>query len=135
MTFDTNSASDQTINIENSGAGFVKLKVHGSAHYDTYINNTSSGGAATIPWPHANKQKLTLSENVTLTFEAPGGPCSLVLEVIQDSTARTIAWPATVKWPSGDAPTLSTGSGDIDILTFFYNGTTYYGGYLYDFNT
>ena len=37
--------------------------------------------------------------------------CNIILILVQDGTgSRTATWPATVKWPSGTAPTLSTGS-------------------------
>jgi hypothetical protein len=132
---DTNSASDQEVRFANTGAGNVGVQFDGAAYYDAIVTDSSSGGTTAIDWDTGNKHKTTLTENTTVTFDAPGGPCNLILEVVQDSTARTITWPATVKWPEGDPPTLSTGSGEIDIITFYYNGTTYYGGYLYDFST
>lgn len=107
----------------------------GHAHFGTEQAVTSSAGTATVDWTNSNKQKLTLSENVsTLNFTAPGGAASLTLRIIQDTTARTIAWPAAVKWPGGTAPTLSTGSGDIDLITFYFDGTNYFGGFLQDFS-
>ena len=77
--------------------------------------------------------QLTLSENIT-TFTWSNPPASgtaygFSLKVIQDASARTISWPASVDWPGGTAPTLSTGSGEVDVFTFFTTdgGTTYYG--------
>jgi hypothetical protein len=49
------------------------------------------------------------------------------LKVIQDATgSRAVTWPASVKWPSGTAPTLSTAANAIDIVTFYYDGTSYF---------
>jgi len=51
------------------------------------------------------------------------------LKVVQDSTARTITWPASVDWAGGEAPTISDGDGDVDYFVFITTdgGTTYYG--------
>ena len=48
---------------------------------------------------------------------------------MQDSSARTITWPGTVDWAGASAPTLSTGSGDVDIFVFLTvdGGSNYYG--------
>jgi len=96
---------------------------------------TSSSNEATIDWKTGNKAELTLSENITtFNFTAPSKVCSLVLKIIQDSSPRTITWPASVKWPAGTAPTLSTGNGDIDIISFYYDGTSFYGTFSQDFS-
>lgn len=53
------------------------------------------------------------------------------LKIVQDSTARTITWPASVTWPGGTEPTLSTGDGEIDFIDLWTDdaGTTWYGAY------
>lgn len=96
--------------------------------YFTETDNGNSGTADTIDWTLSNKQKSTLTGNVTFTFTAPPGPCNLVLKLVQDATgSRTVTWPATVKWSGGSAPTLTTTASRIDIITFYYDGTNYYG--------
>ena len=100
----------------------------GEAYFESEIDNSNSGAAKTIDWTAGNKQKVTLSANCTFTFTAPTGPTNLLLKMTQDGTgSRTVTWPAAVKWPQGIDPTLSTGAGDIDIVTFYYDGTNYYG--------
>ena len=86
-------------------------------------------GTTTIDWTKGNKVKFTFGAgDETLAFTDPSKPCNLVLMVIQDSTGgRTITWPSNVKWPGGTAPTLSTAANAIDIITFFFDGTDYYG--------
>jgi len=74
----------------------------------------------------------TLSENVTYTFSNPaasGKASAFTLKVVQDSTDRTITWPASVDWAAATAPTLSSGSGAVDYFVFITTdgGTTYYG--------
>ena len=93
---------------------------------------TSTSNAATLDLSSAENFIHTLTENVTYTFSNPaasGSVSSFTLKVTQDSTARTITWPASVAWAGGTAPTLSTASGAVDVFAFFTHdgGTTYYG--------
>lgn len=96
---------------------------------------TSSANIATVNWKNSNKAKLTLSENVTtFNFTASTKPSNLLLRVIQDSSPRTISWPASVKWAGGTAPTLTTTAGYVDIICFYFDGTYYYGSFIQNFN-
>lgn len=93
---------------------------------------TSSSNAATINLRDGDNFTHTLSENVTYTFSNPAasGKVSIFsLKVTQDSTARTITWPASVDWTSATAPTITTTSGGVDVFVFatYDGGTTYYG--------
>ena len=98
--------------------------------FKSEIDNGDSGVADTIDWTLGNKQKTKLTGNATLTFTDPGGPTSLVYRVVQDATgSRTVTWPATVKWPGGVIPVLSTGANAIDIVAFYFDGTDYYGNF------
>lgn len=91
-------------------------------------DNGNSGAAKTIDWKLSNKQKIVLSDNCVFTFTAPTNPCSITLKLVQDAAgSRTATWPASVKWPSATAPTLSTAANAIDIISFYYDGTNYYG--------
>lgn len=102
--------------------------------YFTETDNGNSSTADTIDWKLGNKQKSTLTGNCTFTFTAPSGPCSLVLKLAQDATgSRTVTWPATVHWSGGVAPTLTTTASRIDIITFYWDGTTYFGNYSLNF--
>lgn len=94
----------------------------------TETDNGDSSTADTINWTLSNKQKSTLTGVCTFTFTAPSNPCNLLLRLVQDATgSRTVTWPATVKWPSGTAPTLTTTASAIDIISFYWDGTSYYG--------
>ena len=93
---------------------------------------TSSSNAATLNLRDCSVFTHTLSEDVTYTFSNPaasGYASSFTLKVTQDSSARTITWPGSVDWAGGTAPTLSTGSGDVDVFVFMTvdGGTIYYG--------
>ncbi len=97
---------------------------------------TTGDGTTTIDWKLGNKFKFTFgAQNDTFTFTAPSNPCSLTLVLIQDGTgSRTATWPANVKWAGGSAPTLSTGANAIDIISFYYDGSSFYGVASLDFS-
>jgi len=99
------------------------------------VDNGNSGSSKTIDWTAGNKQKITLTDNCAFTFTNPAGPCNVILKVIQDSTgSRTVSWPASVKWAGGTAPTLTTTANAVDIVSFYYDGTNYYGTSSLNFN-
>lgn len=94
-----------------------------------YSANVPSSGVVTINWNLSNKQKLTLTGNVTtMSFTAPtNGACNLVLSIIQDGTGgRTVAFPAGIKWASGLTPTITTTADKTDIVNIFFDGSTYF---------
>lgn len=93
------------------------------------LGTVTGTGAQTINYNTGNKQQFTFGAgNVTFTFTDPPEACSLVLKIIQDGVgSRTATWPASVKWPGGTAPTLSTGANAVDVIAFFFDGTSYYG--------
>lgn len=107
------------------------------AHSIGFTQQTATGdGTTTIDWKLGNKFQFTFgAQNDTFTFTAPSNPCNILLILIQDGTgSRTATWPATVKWPGGTAPTLTTDASAVDIVSFYYNGTSYYGVSSLDFS-
>ena len=100
------------------------------AHTIGFTQQAATGdGTTTIDWKLGNKFAFTFgAQNDTFTFTAPSNPCNILLKLIQDGTgSRTATWPSTVKWPSGTAPTLSTGAAAIDIIGFYFDGSDYFG--------
>ena len=86
-------------------------------------------GTTTIDWTKGNKAKFTFgSQNETITFTSPSKPGAVQLIVVQDSTGgRTITWNTTIKWVGKTVPTLTTDANGVDILSFLYDGTNWYG--------
>ena len=82
-----------------------------------------------------NSFTTTLTENITtVTLSNPpatGTYGELIWKIIQDSSPRTITYPASVKWAGGVAPTVSTASGAIDIVVLktWDAGTTWLGNF------
>jgi hypothetical protein len=127
---DVNTDSDYLtggVIVINSTKDLVNVRTANySAEYD---NGSQAGPSYTVDWNNGQKQAITLTGNITtMNLTAPAGVGNFLLRVVQDGTgSRTITWPASVKWPGGTAPTLSTGANAEDIVTFYYNGTDYYG--------
>lgn len=90
-----------------------------------YFSEINDDSNTTIDWTAGLKHKKALSADVTLTFTPPTGPTHLVLRVVQNaSAAKTITWPATVKF----AYTPSyTGLSKVYVFNFYFNGTNYLG--------
>lgn len=92
---------------------------------------TPSGGTATIDVSLGDYFTLAPTANITsLVFSnlpGSGKGASLWIRFTQDSTPRTVAWPASFKWEGGVAGAVSTGSGakDVIAITTVDNGTTW----------
>jgi hypothetical protein len=111
---------------------------NGVAYYDGttwgYLSGakqtlTGSGGTLNIPFRNGNIVDLALNASTTLTF-ASHVVGTYIIEVTQGGGgSNTLTYPASVKWSGGTAPTLTTTVGKTDILTFFHDGTFFYGTY------
>lgn len=84
---------------------------------------------------------LNLTADIT-TFSVSNPPTgakmgTMRIKIVQDTTPRTITWPASVRWPQGGtAPTLSTGSGAIDFVDLWTDsgGTVWFGVFNSDWS-
>jgi len=98
--------------------------------------SATGDGTTTITWANGNLFNFQFGAfNETFTFTAPTNPGTFVLKLVQDSTgSRTATWPGTVEWPGGTAPTLTTtATTGTDIMTFYYDGTGWFGVSSLDF--
>jgi len=124
-----------TVTIKNLNLG---SEMDAGAHSIGFTLQSATGdGTTTIDWKLGNKFKFTFGAfNETFTFTAPSNPCSVQMIIVQDGTgSRTATWPASVKWVGGSAPTLTTtATTGTDIVSFFFDGTNYFGGASLDFS-
>lgn len=75
---------------------------------------------------NANISTLTLSN-----APASGKLGAFTVAFQADGTLRTITWPASVKWPGGAAPTMTSTNGKIDVITLItVDGCTSYLGFV-----
>lgn len=91
--------------------------------------SATGDGTTTINWGTGNMFNFQFGAfSETFSFTAPTNPGTFILKLVQDGTgSRTATWPGTVKWPEGTAPTLTTtATTGTDIITFYYDGTSYF---------
>jgi hypothetical protein len=99
---------------------------------ETRTTPSISAGTLTLNLENGNVFGVTLNANITtLTIQNPsasGTACSFTLAFTADGTPRTVTWGASVKWAGGNAPTLTSTNGKVDIFTFatWDAGTTWY---------
>jgi|TARA_Y100000296_G_scaffold18876_1_gene22526 hypothetical protein len=92
----------------------------------------SAAASVTIDITNGNVFTITPDQDTEFAFTNPsptGKSCAFTLIWTQDASDRTITWPTTVDWAGGSTPDVTSGSGKIDIYTFFTidEGTIWYG--------
>ena len=105
----------------------------------------SGTDAVSIDWSAGNKYHLLLENSSTVTFAPnPINPCNLLLKIAQgNGGSKVITWAVTsgtIYWAGGgvlntDEPTLTTTDDKTDILTFYFDGTNYFGVASLNFDT
>jgi len=120
-----------------SGTGDVVLKSGPeiTSLRETKTNGTISSGVLAIDCALGNVLAISLNANITsITFSnvpASGSAYSIILSFTADGTARTIAWPAAVRWPGGTAPTMTSTNNKVDtIVLYTYDGGTNWFGFV-----
>lgn len=93
-----------------------------------------SSNTLTVNLNTCNLFTCSLNANITTlaisnTPATSGIAIGFSLAFTADGTARTVTWPASVKWAGGTAPTLTSTNGKIDVLSFLStdNGTSWLG--------
>lgn len=89
-----------------------------------YDNGTVTTGTV-IDWNNANNQKITLGASVTLSFSNMGIGHKQ-LKVIQDATGGWVPTLPTGKWPGGVVGTFTASADAEDILSIYFDGSSYY---------
>lgn len=88
----------------------------------------SVSGPTTINLASGLAVSLTISGPTTLTFTgAPSGGMSVVILTITNGGSAVITWPATIAWPGGIAPVMSTAGVDIVLLETDNGGANWFG--------
>ena len=126
------SSASKVVTADANGDVNLTEELIAKSYNETHLAVTSTSNATTINCETGNMFSHTLTEATTFTFSNPptsGTGYSFTLKIVQDSTARLITWPASVDWAAATAPTISTGSGEVDVFVFFTTdgGTTFYG--------
>lgn len=114
---------------------FAKIGINGAAdanavakfvgqYYSPLVNDGNSGTTKTIDWNAGNEHIVTLTGNVTFTFSNPVDGGRYVLLLATGAGSFAVTWPATVAWPGGVTPTITTTASKVDLCTFQYVTST-----------
>lgn len=123
FTVSTSGTVSVTGNTLTSTRGFASAEFAGG----------NATGSVNINFASGQNQIFTLTGNTTFTFLNPTNGATYKIRLVQGgSGSYTVSWPV-IKWAGGAAPTLSTIVGREDIITLYYNGTSYYGQATTDF--
>lgn len=112
--------ADGTLDLINHDIAGVKTHT-----YNGVTAHGSTGTTETFDFSANRLHSATLSANCTISFTAPSGPCTVIVE-LTNGGAFTPTWPGAVTWPNGTEPTWTTSG--VDVIAFYYNGTNYRGG-------
>ena len=94
------------------------------------IGNSST--SKTLDLTSGTFQTVTMTGNCTFTMPTATAGRSFILIVSTGAGSFTGTF-TSVKWPSNTAPTLTTTASRWDILSFFSDGTNWYGNYVQAF--
>jgi hypothetical protein len=87
----------------------------------------NSSTAITLDLANGTVQIITLTGNATITMPTATAGKSFIIMLKQDATgSRSVTW-STVKYAGGTAPTITATASRMDILSFFADGTNWYG--------
>ena len=100
---------------------------------ERYSSPTISAGGLTLNLANGNVFDVALNAAITtLTISSPpaaNNAGSFTLIFTADGTARAVSWGASISWPGGTAPTLTSTNGKKDVFGFISlnGGTNWYG--------
>ena len=111
-----------------------KQTLNKTAGFSGEFDNGNSGTSKAIAWASRQKQRLTLTGNVILTFNWTGCPIGhYQLKLIQDATgSRSVTWntgtPGATKWVGNAmAPGLNSTATSETFVNLYWDGATCYG--------
>jgi len=153
MTGGTTQSTNERMRIDGSGNVMVgktsaayKVDVHGRGNFDSTLNapnytstfQTLSFGTTTT-WDQTKgaTAAVTLTGNATLAITNEVAGMYGLIRVTQDATgSRTLTLPAGSKVINGGGGVvaLTTTAGATDVLSYFYDGTSYYWTVGYNYN-
>lgn len=103
-----------------------------------FFESKSLVDSANISWNLDTNQVVNVTLGGNRILDNPSNMkngATYILRVIQDGAgSRSLSFGSAYKWAGGVAPTLSTGSGAVDIITFISDGVNMYGIASLDFS-
>jgi len=99
----------------------------------SYRGNVVAVAALNIDCSLGNYFTKTISANSTFTFSNAPASRSYAFTFELTHTSGTVTWPASVQWPGGTAPALSTGKTHLFVFVTDDGGTRWRGAALIDY--
>jgi len=132
--FTTTLTGDVTISTGSATVG-TRVAVVDTAQEYTRCHNFNATAltitSGTVSWNLAENQVATLEVTTNSTMNTPTNPqagATYVLIVTQGTSGNnTLSYSTAYKFSGGDVPVLSTGSAQVDVLSFISDGTVLYG--------
>lgn len=123
--FDFNAATG-TLSANNYTAA---ISVNANTYSVKQSSPTISSNTLTLDLNSSTLFEVSLNSNITtLTINNvrnSGNSSSFVLVFVADGTARTVAWPASFRWPANTAPSLTSANTKRDVIvSFTHDGGT-----------
>ena len=123
-----------TLGSTTSSVGNLTLTNLTATNYtESVVAIGNSGTSQTLSLTSGTVQTVTMTGNCTFTMPTATAGKSFVLIVNTGAGSFTGTF-TSVKWTGGTAPTLTTTASRWDILTFFADGTNWYGTYAQNFS-
>lgn len=86
------------------------------------------GATETVSWTNGDRQKMTLDENLTITFSNATAGQTITLLMLQDgSGTNTITFADTIVWADATTPTWGTTADKWNVAVITYTGAEYLG--------
>jgi hypothetical protein len=132
--FTTTLTGDVTISTGSATVG-TRVAVLNTAQQYSRAHNFAATAltitSGTVPWNLSENQVATLTVTTNSTMNTPTNPqagCTYVMIVTQGTGGNnTLSFSTAYKFPGGTVPVLSTGSAQVDVLSFVSNGTVLFG--------
>ena len=87
-----------------------------------------SSNSLEIDWRLGRQYSHALADSLlSVTFLDPADAGEYFLVVTQGGSFTISGWPTTVRWFGGSPPGMTLAGGQIDLIRFFWAGTSYYG--------
>ena len=132
--FTTTLTGDVTISTGSATVG-TRVAVLNTAQQYSRAHNFAATAltitSGTIPWNLAENQVATLNVTTNSTMNTPTNPqagATYVMLVTQGTGgSNTLSFSTAYKFAGGTVPVLSTGSAQVDVVSFVSNGTVLFG--------
>lgn len=95
------------------------------------LTTDTDGGTVTFDMSASNIHTVVIAGNRTFAVTNVAVGQAFVIRVVQDATgSRVVSWFATIKWPGGSAPTLTTTGNKTDVIGFLCTSSGNFDGYI-----